>query len=190
MKTISTIILSIIANIDNIPISITNKVTKKESIIISLISTTLIVIICTLFCIFCQNYKFKHIEELSLLLLIAIGLKGFFEQNCKKTNIPDYNNSTLITTTLVLNNISLALTICKHLENIIYSGDMKRSLQDSSFDKVDVDWKGALNKIGQGAISRVIDLQTAMTPKAKILEIVSNIILILIGIIHLINKKR
>ena len=58
----------------------------------------------------------------------------------------------------------------KHLENIIYSGDMKRSLQDSSFDKVDVDWKGALNKIGQGAIARVIDLQTAMTPKAKILD--------------------
>ena len=58
----------------------------------------------------------------------------------------------------------------KYLENIIYSGDMKRSLQDSSFDKVDVDWKGALNKIGQGAISRVIDLQTAMTPKAKILD--------------------
>jgi len=47
---------------------------------------------------------------------------------------------------------------------------MKRSLQDSSFDKVDVDWKGALNKIGQGAIARVIDLQTAMTPKAKILD--------------------
>ena len=58
----------------------------------------------------------------------------------------------------------------KHLENIIYSGDMKRSLQDSSFDKVDVDWKGALNKIGQGAISRVVDLQTGMTPKAKILD--------------------
>jgi dynein heavy chain len=47
---------------------------------------------------------------------------------------------------------------------------MKRSLQDSSFDKVDVDWKGALNKIGQGAIARVLDLQTAMTPKAKILD--------------------
>ena len=58
----------------------------------------------------------------------------------------------------------------KHLENIIYSGDMKRSLQDSSFDKVDVDWKGALNKIGQGAIARVLDLQTAMTPKSKILD--------------------
>ena len=47
---------------------------------------------------------------------------------------------------------------------------MKRSLQDSSFDKIDVDWKGALNKIGQGAISRVVDLQTGMTPKAKILD--------------------
>ena len=58
----------------------------------------------------------------------------------------------------------------KYLENIIYSGDMKRSLQDSSFDKVDVDWKGALNKIGQGAIARVLDLQTSMTPKAKILD--------------------
>ena len=58
----------------------------------------------------------------------------------------------------------------KYLENIIYSGDMKRSLQDSSFDKVDVDWKGALNKIGQGAINKVIDLQISMTPKAKILD--------------------
>ena len=58
----------------------------------------------------------------------------------------------------------------KYLENIIYSGDMKRTLQDSSFDKVDIDWKGALNKIGQGAISRVIDLQVSMGPKAKILD--------------------
>ena len=58
----------------------------------------------------------------------------------------------------------------KYLEGIIYSGDMKRSLQDSSFDKVDVDWKGALNKIGQGAIARVLDLQTAMAPKEKILD--------------------
>ena len=58
----------------------------------------------------------------------------------------------------------------KRLESIIYSGDMKRTLQDSSFDKVDVDWKGALNKIGQGAIARVLDLQTAMTPKMKILD--------------------
>ncbi|MBO6243096.1 MAG: hypothetical protein J6O41_00795, partial [Clostridia bacterium] len=58
----------------------------------------------------------------------------------------------------------------KYLESVIYSGDMKRSLQDSSFDKVDVDWKGALNKIGQGAIARVLDLQTSMTPKAKILD--------------------
>ena len=33
-----------------------------------------------------------------------------------------------------------------------------------------VDWKGALNKIGQEAISRVVDLQTGMTPKAKILD--------------------
>ena len=170
MKTISTIILSIIANIDNIPISITNKVTKKESIIISLISTTLIVIICTLFCIFCQNYKFKHIEELSLLLLIAIGLKGFFEQNCKKTNIPDYNNSTLITTTLVLNNISLALTICTNLKTIIL-------FSISNF----------LSSITFFNITQKIKIHKE---KEKILEIVSNIILILIGIIHLINKKR
>ena len=170
MKTISTIILSIIANIDNIPISITNKVTKKESIIISLISTSLIVIICTLFCIFCQNYKFKHIEELSSLLLIAIGLKGFFEQNCKKTNIPDYNNSTLITTTLVLNNISLALTICTNLKTIIL-------FSISNF----------LSSITFFNITQKIKIHKE---KEKILEIVSNIILILIGIIHLINKKR
>ena len=170
MKTISTIILSIIANIDNIPISITNKVTKKESIIISLISTTLIVIICTLFCIFCQNYKFKQIEELSSLLLIAIGLKGFFEQNCKKTNIPDYNNSTLITTTLVLNNISLALTICTNLKTIIL-------FSISNF----------LSSITFFNITQKIKIHKE---KEKILEIVSNIILILIGIIHLINKKR
>ena len=58
----------------------------------------------------------------------------------------------------------------KYLENIINSGDMKRKLQDASFDKVDIEWKTALNKTATGSVSKIMDLKTRMTPCAKMLD--------------------
>ena len=58
----------------------------------------------------------------------------------------------------------------KYLENIINSGDMKRKLQDSTFDKVDIEWKTALNKSAGFPISKILDMRIRMTPCAKLLD--------------------
>ena len=47
---------------------------------------------------------------------------------------------------------------------------MKRKLQDSTFDKVDIEWKTALNKSAGFPISKILDMRIRMTPCAKLLD--------------------
>lgn len=116
MNTLTTIMISFIANLDNIPIGIANKLTKKDSLKISIISTIIIAIIDYLFCLFCQNIKFYYINEISSLFLIIIGLKCLFKRN---STIKKYNNILLISTALILNNITLSLTLCSSLKYVV-----------------------------------------------------------------------
>ena len=58
----------------------------------------------------------------------------------------------------------------KYLENIINSGDMKRKLQDSSFDKVDSEWKIKLSRLINNNITKIIDLGASLTQSIKALD--------------------
>ena len=60
----------------------------------------------------------------------------------------------------------------KYLENIINSGDMKRKLQDSSFDKIDGEWKIKLNRITGNNITKIIDLGATLIASTKALDLI------------------
>ena len=59
----------------------------------------------------------------------------------------------------------------KYLENILNSGDMKRKLQDNSFDRIDQEWKSILLKNAGAAIGKVLDLKINMQKHARSLDI-------------------
>ena len=62
----------------------------------------------------------------------------------------------------------------KYLENIINSGDMKRKLQDSSFDKIDGEWKIKLNRITGNNITKIIDLGATLIASTKALDLIQD----------------